>query len=132
MARPARPRVRPPAPVLRCFRLPAVAHRQSRRRSTVLIMKRRIVDSCCVAPPGRVGLVSHMWRRSLAGFLCALLAACGSSSSSPSSPDPGNSPRLGDVASVRIFDATGVDLTEHLPFPGGTTLRLVIKLYAPD
>jgi hypothetical protein len=61
--------------------------------------------------------------------LAAGLAACGPAAP-VQAPEPG--PKLGSVASVRLFDATGPELTQHLPLPAGRTIRLAVRLYAPD
>jgi hypothetical protein len=37
-----------------------------------------------------------------------------------------------DIASVRLFDSKGPELTEHLPLVAGQTTRVIVRLYAAD
>ncbi|MGH7548098.1 MAG: hypothetical protein ACREMM_07980 [Gemmatimonadales bacterium] len=66
----------------------------------------------------------------LAALSVALLAACGGTAQGgggPGEPGPGD-PR--DVASVRLFDAPGTELTQHMPLVAGETTRVEVRLYA--
>jgi hypothetical protein len=57
----------------------------------------------------------------------AALAACGGTLSNDT-PTQQNV----EVASVRLFDAKGSELTQHIPLVTGQTTRVVVRLYAPD
>lgn len=65
-------------------------------------------------------------------WLCtALLAACGGTTTAPGGIPPGpGEPQ--DVASVRLFDASGVELTQHVPLIMGATVRVDVRLYAAN
>lgn len=61
----------------------------------------------------------------------ALLAACGGTATGPGDLPPGpGEPR--DVTSVRLFDASGVELTQHVPLIMGATVRVDVRLYAAN
>jgi hypothetical protein len=58
----------------------------------------------------------------------ALLAACGAPH-----PTGGGSPAdPQDVASVRLFDAAGMELTFHMPLTSGETTRVEVRMYAAN
>ncbi len=58
----------------------------------------------------------------------ALLAACGAAH-----PTAGGSPAdPQDVASVRLFDGAGTELTFHMPLTTGETTRVEVRMYAAN
>jgi hypothetical protein len=59
----------------------------------------------------------------------ALLAACGGSTGG-GNPDGLGDP--GDVASVRLFDGAGMELTFHMPLATGETTRVEVRMYAAN
>ena len=70
-----------------------------------------------------------MARRSrlLGTVLLGLLAGCSGTASTGVPSGPSN-----DVASVRLFDPLGVELTQHMALFHGQTLRVRVRLYAAD
>ena len=69
-------------------------------------------------------------RTTLCGVLSvALLAACGGPTAGGNPGGPGNP---GDVASVRLFDAAGTELTFHMPLNTGETTRVEVRMYAAN
>jgi hypothetical protein len=60
-----------------------------------------------------------------------LLAACGGTGTAPGGLPPGPG-QPGEVASVRLFDASGVELTQHMPLIMGATVRVDVRLYAAN
>jgi hypothetical protein len=71
-------------------------------------------------------------RVGLATLCVALSVACGGAATAVGGPDlPGpGEPR--DVASVRLFDAPGTELTFHMPLVSGETTRVEVRLYAAN
>src|SRR2546427_9324063 len=69
----------------------------------------------------------------LLGVLGAALAACGGTvtggGANPAGAGPGE-PH--DVASVRLFDSTGGELTFHMPLFDSVPLRVVVRMYAAN
>src|SRR2546430_3232223 len=69
----------------------------------------------------------------LLGVLGAALAACGGTvtggGANPAGAGPGE-PH--DVASVRLFDSTGGELTFHMPLFDSVPLRVVVSMYAAN
>src|SRR5437016_14397777 len=69
----------------------------------------------------------------LLAILGAALAACGDSvtggGANPAGAGPGE-PH--DVASVRLFDSTGGELTFHMPLFDSVPLRVVVRMYAAN
>jgi hypothetical protein len=66
----------------------------------------------------------------LLGVLAAL-AACGGVMGGGA--DPGAGPgEPHDVASVRLFDSTGGELTFHIPLIDSVPLRIVVRMYAAN
>jgi hypothetical protein len=60
----------------------------------------------------------------------ALLAGCGSGVGTPNVPtSAGQTP---NVAIVRLFDSTGLDISSHIPLQEGKTDRIRVRLYAAD
>jgi hypothetical protein len=59
-------------------------------------------------------------------LVVTLLAACGGPTGGGNPDGPGEP---GDVASVRLFDASGVELTFHFPLPAGDTIRVEVRMY---
>ena len=68
----------------------------------------------------------------LLGVLGAALVACGGSVMGGGA-DPGAGPGAPqDVASVRLFDSTGGELTFHIPLFDSVPLRIVVGMYAAN
>src|SRR2546429_9817717 len=69
----------------------------------------------------------------LLAVLGAALVACGGSvtggGANPAGAGPGE-PH--DVASVRLFDSTGGELTFHMPLFDSVPLRVVVSMYAAN
>ena len=69
----------------------------------------------------------------LLAVLGAALAACGGTvtggGANPAGAGPGE-PH--DVASVRLFDSTGGELTFHIPLFDSVPLRVVVRMYAAN
>src|SRR5205085_2565212 len=69
----------------------------------------------------------------LLAVLVAALAACGGAvtggGANPAGAGPGE-PH--DVASVRLFDSTGGELTFHMPLFDSVPLRVVVRMYAAN
>jgi hypothetical protein len=69
----------------------------------------------------------------LLGVLGAALAACGGGVIAGGGADPGSGPgEPHDVASVRLFDSTGGELTFHMPLFDSVPLRVVVRMYAAN
>jgi hypothetical protein len=64
----------------------------------------------------------------VAGLTAGWLAACGGVGPTGASPTG----RPGDVASVRLFDPRGTELTLHTGLVDDETLRVEVRLYAAD
>ena len=68
----------------------------------------------------------------LLGVLGAAFAACGGGVMGGGA-DPGAGPgEPHDVASVRLFDSTGGELTFHMPLFDSVQLRVVVRMYAAN
>ncbi|HEY6159131.1 MAG TPA: hypothetical protein VIV88_16915 [Gemmatimonadales bacterium] len=68
----------------------------------------------------------------LLGVLGAALAACGGGVVGGGA-GPGAGPgEPHDVASVRLFDSTGGELTFHIPLFDSVPLRVVVRMYAAN
>jgi hypothetical protein len=59
----------------------------------------------------------------------ALLAACGGPTGGGNPDGPGEP---GDIASVRLFDGVGTELTFHMPLNTGETTRVEVRMYAAN
>src|SRR5437016_13372440 len=73
-----------------------------------------------------------MRTRLLLGVLGAAFAACGGGGMGGGA-DPGAGPgEPHDVASVRLFDSTGGELTLHMPLFDSVQLRVGVRMYAAN
>lgn len=62
-----------------------------------------------------------------------VVVACGGTTAIDAGPDPAGPGEPGDVASVRLFEpSSGVELTQHMPLVSGETMRVEVRLYAPN
>src|SRR5881275_2639172 len=70
----------------------------------------------------------------LLGVLGAALAACGGAGGvMGGGADPESGPgEPHDVASVRLFDSSGGELTFHMPLFDSVPLRVVVRMYAAN
>src|SRR5256714_7997555 len=69
----------------------------------------------------------------LLAVLGAALAACGDTVTGGGADPAGAGPgEPHDVASVRLFDSTGGELTFHMPLFDSVPLRVVVRMYAAN
>jgi hypothetical protein len=74
---------------------------------------------------------THLALRALA---VALLAGCGGVAAPMEDGGPGEAGLVepNDVASVRLFDQRGTELTNHMALLPGTTIRVEVRMYVAD
>jgi hypothetical protein len=71
-------------------------------------------------------------RLALRALAVALLAGCGGAAATMGDGGQAGLREPGEVASVRLFDGRGAELTNHMALVSGTTTRVEVRMYAAD